>query len=284
MTAETATVTSLHIYPVKGCRGYSVQEAHVTTQGIAGDRVFTVMLDGHRTNQKDIADLKYLSAVWQGGNLELNFPGLPALTVNPAAGQPSGAESFRGSSLPLLDMGDEVASWLRQAFHVDVRLVRQADKQPWVIPLPEFGSVHGAEQDRYVDAAPLLLTNLSSLRELNARLPDPVPMDRFRPNMVVDGLAAYGEEQVQHYEFASLQVRSVTVCERCIVTTMNQQTGEMGKEPLRTLSGYHRRANDYAGGIMFGMYVTATGDGSLKVGEQARLTAGQPFTADRVSG
>ena len=127
--------------------------------------------------------------------------------------------------------------------------------------------MHGQKQAKFVDAAPILLTNQNSLKDLNERLTIDVPMERFRANIVVSGLAAYEEDQQQNYRAADVLLTRVTVCERCIVTTMDQQDGTMKKEPLKTLSKYRKRANDYAGGIVFGSYLTTQDAGRLNVGD-----------------
>ena len=164
-------------------------------------------------------------------------------------------------------MGDEVAAWLSEAFNSTVRLARAEEAFDWFLPLKEFGNVHGQKQTKFIDAAPVLLTNQSSLEDLNQRMDESLPMNRFRPNIVVSDLKAYSEDDLPTFKFPQLTLNRVTVCDRCIVTTTNQDTGERAKEPLRTLSKYRKRKNDYAGGIMFGIYLTPDGDGKITVGD-----------------
>jgi len=264
----SVTVSAINIFPIKGCRGYSLEAADVSTQGISGDRVFTVLLDGHRTNQKKIPQLRELSAIWQGSDLRLAYPGQEEFILD--ANETNGArltESFRTKELPIGDMGEEVAGWLSAALGSSVRLAKLAEPVPWFFPLPEFSLVHEQPQDRFVDAAPVLLANMNSLADLNARLETPITMDRFRANLVVEGLDPYQEDELPVFRFPELELQRVAVCERCTITTVDTETGVMGKEPLNTLSKYRKRKDDYAGGIMFGIYLTG-GKGRVSVGDE----------------
>jgi len=263
-------VSDLLLYPIKGCRGYSVSEVVVTPMGLIGDREFAVIKDGERTNQKQIPDLIHLSAVWKSPVcLELAFPGAENFELDCSLSPElaSGQIQVYGNDLPILDMGEEVARWLSETLGVDARLARTNGAAPWFLPAPEFSAVHGKPQTKFVDAAPILLTNTGSLDDLNSRLQNDLPMNRFRPNIVVEGLEPYQEDEPVTFRFPGLSLDRVAVCERCTVTTTDQETGVMAKEPLRTLSKYRKRAGGYAGGIMFGIYLTAVADGQVAVGD-----------------
>ncbi len=263
-------VSDLLLYPVKGCRGYSVNQVAVTPMGLVGDREFAVIKDGERVNQKQLSNLMYLSAVWKSDDcLELDFPGVSTFELSSIANSELALRQIQvyGNGLSIQDMGDEVARWLTKALGANVRLARTNGASPWFLPVAEFATVHGKLQTKFVDAAPILLTNTGSIEDLNSRLQDEVPMNRFRPNIVLDGLAPYTEDVLESFQFPELNLARVAVCERCTVTTADQETGTLSKEPLRTLSMYRKRAGGYAGGIMFGIYVTATADGKLAIGD-----------------
>jgi uncharacterized protein YcbX len=265
------TVTHINIYPVKGCRASSVSTAEVSTFGLKGDRVFSVMEDGTRSGQKKIANLRQLGAVWQDATLRLSYPGMQDFMLDSATAASSGHEAFRGREVPLEDMGNDVATWLSDALQRTVRLARQHKPTPWPLPLPEFASVDGEDQDRFMDAAPILLVSSNSLSDLNQRMSEPVTMDRFRGNIEIEGLPAYEEDSLPSFHFPDVTLDRVAVCERCIITTIDQETGQVGKEPLSTLSKYRKRDNDYAGGIMFGIYLTGAA-GRLTVGDSLNMT------------
>jgi len=267
-------ITDLLLYPIKGCRGYSVHQIMITTMGLLGDREFAVIADGQRVNQKQIPELMLLSAVWDSPEiLLLDFPGVDSFKLNTTlnaitdVGLAASEIQVYGNSLPILDMGDNVADWLSMALGTAVRLARTNGTTDWFFPVPEFELIHGKPQTKFVDAAPILLTNDESLKDLNSRLNDALPMNRFRPNVVVGKLAAYEEDELEIFSFPNVSLQRLSYCERCIVTTTNQETGEMTKEPLRTLSKYRKRENGYAGGIKFGIYLTALAGGELAVGD-----------------
>jgi len=263
-------VTDLLLYPIKGCRGYSVNQISVTPMGLLGDREFAVISDGERVNQKQLPELMWLSAVWRSVEcLVLTFPGHENYELKTSLDPKLVPDKIQvyGNDLPILDMGDSVAGWLSAALGSSVRLARTNGAVDWFIPVPEFELVHGRPQTKFVDAAPILLTNEVSLKDLNDRLEVGIPMNRFRPNIVVDDLEAYREDELETFDFAGTCLQRVAVCERCIVTTTDQVTGEQAKEPLRTLSKYRKRISGYAGGIMFGIYLTSMSEGELSVGE-----------------
>ena len=165
-----------------------------------------------------------------------------------------------------------MAAWLSSALgERDVRLGKQAGVTPFILPHPDFDGVHGEPQDRYVDAAPLLVTFTASLDDLNTRLDAPVTMDRFRPNLVMSGTRAYQEDNIVSLALPGVTVKTVVDCERCGVVTVDPANGDTSKEPLKTLAKYRRRENDYAGGVVFGLYATVTGAGRIATGEVAEL-------------
>lgn len=263
-------ITDMLLYPIKGCRGYSVDQISVTPMGLLGDREFALVKDGERANQKQLPDLIHLSAVWKSPErLIMKYPGCESfeLDCSPQRSLSTSRMQVYGKDLSTLDMGNDVAAWLSMALGSDVRLAKTNGPIDWFLPIPEFSLVHGEPQTKFVDAAPILLTNAASLADLNGRLEESLPMNRFRPNIVVDGLEPYREDELGAFNFPNVSLTRVTVCERCIVTTSNQETGERNKEPLRTLSKYRKRENHYAGGILFGIYLTATTNGELSIGD-----------------
>ena len=122
----------------------------------------------------------------------------------------------------------------------------------------------------------MLLVSQESLDDLNGRLETPVPMERFRANVVVEGLGAFGEDEVGSLSTGSVRLERATVCERCIVVSTDQQTGARAQEPLRTLSQYRKREGGYAGGIMFGAYMAVAGEGRLQRGDGFDASSSEP--------
>lgn len=261
-------ISELAIYPIKGARAVSVDQIDVGPTGLKGDREFALFKDGQRGNVKQIPGVMFLEPSWDGTTLVLNHPGRETFRLDTKSlGSPL-LEPFRGSHTPVADLGDEVAKWLSLAVGESVRLCRIAEPAPFVIPLPEFmADVHGQEQDRFIDAAPVMLATTDSLDDLNTRLASPVEMGRFRANIVISGLPAYSEDDIGVFQFDQVALKQVAPCERCAVVTMDLHSGDTAKEPLKTLATYRRRANDYAGGVMFGSYLAVASGGTLSVGE-----------------
>ena len=262
-------ISEIHIYPVKGCRGYRLDSVEVTTMGLQGDREFTLMQGDTWMNQKLLPDVYQLGAIWEGNELRLTHPDQPDFLLTTDS---SGAEAplkIYGQVVAVLDMGRAVANWLAAAFGQPLRLVRAKAPVDWYLPLADFAKVHGQKQNKFVDTSPVLLTNQSSLDDLNRRLATAVPMDRFRANLVVTDLPAYAEDDQMQFQFPHLNLGQVAPCERCTVVTVDQVSGERAKEPLLTLSGYRRRAKGYAGGIVFGAYLLPALAGRISVGDES---------------
>jgi uncharacterized protein YcbX len=161
-----------------------------------------------------------------------------------------------------VDAGNEAAAWLSGTVGESARLVfmpagtRRAVDNRYGAP---------GDQVSFADAYPYLLISRGSLDDLNARLAKPLPMDRFRPNLVVAGCAPYAEDKWRRIRIGPVVFRLVKPCTRCAVTTIDQATGAHdGPEPLRTLAGYRQGE----GGVRFGMNLIAEGDGEVRVGDE----------------
>jgi uncharacterized protein len=266
-------VDSLWIYPIKGCRGQALDAVDVTTEGFDGDRQFVLTDSGVPQSQKSLPALKDLSATWQAGQLTLSFKGGNPFQVPAESHRQKEPMPLIGRTVGVIDLGEPVAQWLSEAFGKRLRLVKAAAGEAISIPLPVFARLEGTVQSKTVDVAPLLLANQASLDDLNQRLEAPVPMDRFRANIVVSGLAAYAEDALDILRLGEVSFDAVTACERCAVTTFDQApdgaSDVASKEPLRTLSRYRRRENGYAGGVMFGTYIAPLKVGRIHVGDYA---------------
>lgn len=169
---------------------------------------------------------------------------------------------------PGIDQGDAAAQFLSDHLHAAVRLVRMPDDGERIPKRRPEGL--GAEVG-FADAYPLLLTTDASLAELNRHLPDghpPIPMDRFRPNIVVSGAEAPWEEETwRRFEIDGILFHGVKRCDRCDITRVDQTTGErVSKEPLATLARIHREG----GKVLFGMNLIHAAIGPIRVGSPVR--------------
>jgi uncharacterized protein YcbX len=265
-----STVTSLHLYPVKGCRGTSPAAALAQARGFAGDRRWMIIdADGHFISQRSRPPLALISPDPRPGCLELAAPGRPSLLVPLNEDGGPRATTIRdvvvwNDTVAAVDAGDEAAEWLRNAVGESARLVfMPADARRAV------DERYGAPGDHvsFADAYPYLLVSTASLDDLNARLARPLPMDRFRPNLVVTGCAPYAEDGWRRVRIGPVVFRLVKPCTRCTVTTIDQATGTPdGPEPLRTLAGYRNGE----GGVRFGMNLIAEGEGVVRAGYEVQ--------------
>jgi uncharacterized protein YcbX len=255
----TSRIASLHIYPVKGMRGMDVARADVDAEGLAtrgvGDREWMVVdATGRFITQRSHRRLALVAPSIAGDALVLGVPGhgdvkLPLDATHGAARE---VVVWR-STVRGLDEGDAAASALSAFLGEPLRLVRFDPAMPRACN-PDYVGDSGAHT-RFADGYPVLVIGAASLDDLNARLADKgedeVPMNRFRPNLVVEGLEAFDEDHLDTLAIGGVVLKAVKPCIRCEVPTIDQRTAVAGTEPLVTLSTYRQHAT--LDGIAFGM-------------------------------
>jgi uncharacterized protein YcbX len=263
-----ATVSALTYYPIKGCAGVTVDYATVTTTGLVHDRSFVVVRpDGTFISQRNVWRLAIIRAqvLHEGTKLALSAPeaGDVVLDVDVDSPlRPISVHAWRGAGV---DQGDEAAAWLSEVLRTPVRLMRAPAE------LDRDGSGDSPGKILYADSTALLVTSLSSLDGLNARIlergADPVPMNRFRPNLVVTGWPEpHTEDRVRRMTIGTVEIGYGKRDVRCSVTIVDQLLGERaGPEPLRTLADYRREP---AGGVSFGMKAAVLRGGRILVGDE----------------
>lgn len=273
------TVSSLHIYPVKALQGIAVSSATLTTQGLAFDRHWMLVdANGQFVTQRQLPALARIGVRLTAEHLCLEHAGLPPLVITLAdiPDNRCNVVVWRDTCVAC-DEGAAAAQWLTQAVGQwqggELRLVRFA---PECVRAVDAAYMDGANADTaFSDGYPFLMVSEASLAALNAQLQangaQPVPMTRFRPNIVLSGVAAWGENACKTLTAAdatySLTMRKP--CQRCKVTTVDQQTGLIAdpKEPLRTL--VQMNPYPHLSGAYFGQNATlTTGQGAIiKVGD-----------------
>ncbi|HEY0686132.1 MAG TPA: MOSC N-terminal beta barrel domain-containing protein [Steroidobacter sp.] len=271
-TATTASIAELNLFPVKSCRGISLDSGEVRTTGFDGDRHWLIVSDkGRYLSQRELPRMALISPTLTAGGLALNAPGMPALEV---AGDSPGTLIDVAVILDYctaLDCGDVAADWLTQYFGRPVRLARfDPDTRRAIHPSFWKGGIDSGIE--FSDAFPFLILSEASLADLNTRLSTPLPMNRFRPNIVLRGLRPYDEDRIHSLIVGDVMLQMVRPCTRCIIPTTNQATGEaQGPEPLATLKTY--RWSKELRGAMFGQYavVAAGAGGRLALDQQVVL-------------
>jgi uncharacterized protein len=280
-------IRALFVYPVKSCGTIALDRAQLETKGLMWDRHWMVVdATGRFVSQREYAAMARIVPAFVDGGVRLTMADMGAPLVLPFT--PRGNEArvqvtVWKDSLEALDEGDEAAQWFSQALGVNVRLVRFAQD---VTRLASRKWTNDEDvPTQFADGFPLLVTSESSLADLNARLvakgAPPLPMSRFRPNIVVDGIDAFDEDFIDTLSITGeaggeeVVLRFAKPCARCPITTIDQLTGERDAqwpaEPLDTLAVF-RADPRVDGGLTFGqnaMVVTGAGQ-RLVVGAQAQ--------------
>jgi uncharacterized protein len=268
-------LTEIWRYPVKSCRGEQLTEAVVEPWGLAGDRRWMVVdTEGNPVTAREHPPMLLITPELDGGGdkITLSSLGLPDLVVPVPSGDELVPANVWGADLLASPAGDEAAAWLTGIIGEPVRLVYLDD--PTRRPVrPDYSAP--ADRVSFADAFPLLLTTEESLAALNdwiAQGPKasegPVPMRRFRPSVVVSGAEAWAEDGWGRLRIGPVTFRSVKGCDRCVMTTINPDTGAKGHEPITTLAR-HRR---WDGKVWFGVNLIPD-----NAGPDAVLRPGDPI-------
>lgn len=265
-------ITALNIYPVKSCRGIALTQARLTETGFEHDREWLVTTpEGRFLTQRERPLLAQIETALTADRLVLRRPNGADLQLSLNMVGPAVEVTIWKDRCAAFDAGDEAAAWLTEHLGKPARLVRfdirrqRPSEAEWTQGVPAF--------NQFSDGFPWLLISQASLDELNTRLKQPLPMNRFRPNIVVDGLAPFGEDEVKEFIAGDVRLRPVKPCTRCAITTTDQVTGERTtEEPLKTLKEF--RFDRGLRGVTFGQnMVLASGLGNeLKVGQRLDVT------------
>jgi uncharacterized protein YcbX len=262
-------VSALYVHPIKGCAGIPVASAEVTPRGLANDRRWMVVdAEGTFVSQRERAEmvLARTALATDAAAIDLVAPGLPPLRL-PLRHEAGPRREIRVWD----DRGQAVvhaegSAWFSRFLGAPHQLVYMPDDARRAVSL-EYG--RPGDIVSFADAYPLLLISQASLDDLNARLDTPIVMERFRPNVVVEGCPPFDEDSWPTFQVGALAFRGPKPCSRCVVTTVDPDTGLRGKEPLRTLATYRQRD----GKVWFGMNVVPDATGTLRIGDELRARA-----------
>jgi uncharacterized protein YcbX len=271
------TLSHLILYPIKSCAAMPVEEALATISGLSAqgvhDREWMVVTnEGQFLTQREFPHMATIVPRVSGDTLLVIAPAMPPLRL-PLAAQ-ADTHTMRvqiwDDLVDAIDCGDAAAAWFAQALGTACRLVRF---QPEAArPTSEKWTGGAASSARFADAYPLLLIGQASLDEINQRMlgagRDALPMDRFRPNLVVDGLEAFDEDYTATFTAGDIVIQPVKPCARCPIPAIDQATGIPGPDPLDILQSWRARAI-LDGAVCVGMNcIVADGAGGvLRVGQ-----------------
>lgn len=259
------SLSGLYRYPLKSGRGEVLQRSAVGGLGLNGDRRWMAVeaQTGRFITQRLLPQMSQLNALYDDrGGLTLSAPGAETLSV----ALPDPEQNLRGvtvwrDSLQVPDAGDAAADWLSTLLGKPCRLVQVPEHRTRQV---DTGYAQPGDQVAFADGFPILLIGQASLDDLSQRLGRPLSMLRFRPNLVVTGSEPYAEDSWKRIRIGEVEFDVAKGCSRCILITVDPQTGERGsdREPLATLKTYRERE----GQVYFGQNLLPRGIGELQLG------------------
>jgi hypothetical protein len=270
------TLSALHVHPVKSCAGIAVDEALLVETGLDLDRAWMVVDErGEMLTQRRLPRLALVQPTLRHGEMVLRAPGMLALHVRLDTVEAATRVRVWDDVVKAFDMGALAAQWFSDFLGQRLRLVR-FDPEQQRLSDPQWTGELQAE-NAFADAFPLLVANTASLADLNRRLAArgaaAVTMQRFRPNLVLDGLQAYDEDHIDELSIETaegpVRLRLVKPCTRCSIPNVDPATADTGSEPGATLAGY-RADPRLQGGVTFGINAV------IVEGVERTLRAGQP--------
>lgn len=263
-------MTGLFVYPVKSLGAVAVESAVSEARGLRHDRrLMLVDAEGAFQTQRRLARMARLKPSFlEDGRLRIDGFDGTHVELDPARGGervPVQVWDHHGTGIYAWPETDE---WFTRKLGLPVRLVRMADDD---VRRPNPKVSREYDEVGFADGFPVLLCSEESLGDLNSRLESPVPMDRFRPNVVISGALPWEEEAHFGWRLGEAAFRFAKPCIRCRVTTLDQTTGDAtGAEPLRTLATFRR----WGGGVTFGANLLPDGPGTIRVGDEVGTIAG----------
>ncbi len=261
------TLSGLYVYPIKSCGGIALESATVSATGLRHDRRWMLVDEaGGFLSQRRLPRMALISVRFAPEHLIVSAPGMPDLEL-PL--QPETADLVdvcvwgdegRGALV-----GGEADRWFGEFLEFSCRLVYKPDDD---VRLVDSLYAEDGDQVGFADGFSFLLISEASLDDLNGRLEEPVPMNRFRPNLVVRGCEPYAEDGWSLVRVGVVPFRVAEPCPRCAITMVDQKTGARAKEPLRTLATYRKSGE----GVMFGRNLIHASLGTVRVGDPVEVT------------
>lgn len=258
------TVSELYVYPIKSLGGIALNSATLTDRGFEHDRRWMLVDDNNRfLTQREVNTMALLKVLMTEDGLLIQnsqAPGAELLIPFQPVTSDTMIVTVWSNQCRAQRVSDVADAWFSKQLGISCKLVYMPDSTHRFV---DSRYAHHKEVTSFSDGYPLLLIGQASLDDLNSRLPAPLPMNRFRPNIVFNGGTPFLEDVMKHFEINGISFFSVKPCARCVITTIDQQTAKKAKEPLTTLSSYRMKNNK----IYFGQNLLYESTGVITLGD-----------------
>jgi uncharacterized protein YcbX len=263
------SVSQLYIYPIKSLGGIAVNKTRITDRGMQYDRRYMLVDENNGfLTQREYPAMALLRTAIEKDNLLVYHKDFYSdKLILPLIPKPTGKNIL----VKIWDdfceghyITKEANEWFSAQLGLECRLVYMPESTMRKV---DFRYALKDDITSFADGYPILLIGQSSLDDLNSHLEEPLPMNRFRPNIVFKGGEPFEEDMMEHFIINELDFYGVKLCSRCVITTTNQETGVAGKEPLKTLAKYRLINNK----ILFGQNVLCEGEGFISIGDSIRI-------------
>jgi uncharacterized protein YcbX len=262
-------ISELYIYPVKSLGGIALNNVQLTDRGFQYDRRWMLIDENRRfLSQREYPGMALLQSAIAEEGLRVFHKDQPTLQVtipfDPMTNEKMEVEIW-DDFCEGTHVSAEADRWFSEILGIQCRLVYMGDDSHRLVE--EKYRRNEADIASFSDGYPVLMISQESLQDLNDRLEEALPMDRFRPNIVIEGVEPYEEDLMAEFTINGIIFFGVKPCTRCVMTTIDQGTGKKNKEPLRTLANYRGRNNK----IYFGQNILMDSVGELRVGDEIEI-------------
>lgn len=259
-------LTGLFIHPIKACRGIRVSEARVTDRGLEHDRRYMLVDErGIFFTQRTDARLAGVGTALVGDEIQISVSGFGEARVPLVLSEGAWQDVVVWRSTVRARRHEEGSSFFTQLLGRPLSLVYMPDESERGVN-PEFG--RATDRVSFADGYPFLIVSERSLEDLSTRVGRDMAVERFRPNLLIDGDAPFVEDRMAAFTVGGVRFLGVKPCERCVVTTIDPESGKPSNEPLRTLTTYRRGAKR---GVIFGMNLVHDSTGVVRVGDEVAV-------------
>jgi uncharacterized protein YcbX len=269
-------IAELYIYPVKSLGGIALSSVELTDRGFQYDRRWMLVDENNEfLTQREYPQMALLQTaitkdgirVARKGNNKANI-----LVPFEYKTKEKLIVKVWDDYCDVVFVSDEIDQWFSEMLNIKCRLVYMPDES--LRRVDERYAMHDEDMTSLSDGYPVLVISRESLQDLNSRLESPLPMNRFRPNIVIEGCGPYEEDTMEQVQINGINFYGVKLCGRCAITTIDQDSAAKNKEPLKTLYTYRKRDNN----VYFGQNVLYEGRGIIKTGDELKVikTKGKP--------